>query len=294
MASAIIYQNIVDPCAHALSASETSREMWLKLVTKFHRKSEVLKGQVMDALHSLKLASRRDLPAHLDALTKLHSDALDAGARCPDEEYISIILASLPATEFSNAMIILSEKKFAHEVITHLRTHWDLVYKASVNANGVAQVLATHAGHGGGGGRGAGNCTNCHVRPHHHENCWARSSGKEGYGPAWYKAPAGLESRQPLINAANMVKANRSRGANPGHSTANNATFTAAAITQATAPAVPASAPTLCALTAAAAFPSTHVPPTTTTRVHPHPLHPRLWSLTRPLDSDISGQVLPF
>jgi hypothetical protein len=78
MASAIIYQNVVDPRVHALSASETSREMWLKLVTKFHHKSKVLKGQAMDVLQSLKLVSRRDLPALLDALTKLCSDALDA------------------------------------------------------------------------------------------------------------------------------------------------------------------------------------------------------------------------
>jgi hypothetical protein len=43
MTSAIIYHNVVDPRTHGLSASETSHEMWLKLVTKFHRKSEVLK-----------------------------------------------------------------------------------------------------------------------------------------------------------------------------------------------------------------------------------------------------------
>jgi hypothetical protein len=261
MASAIIYQNVVDPRAHALSASETSRKMWLKLVTKFHRKSEVLKGQAMDALRSLKLASGRDLPAHLDVLTKLRSDALDAGARCPDEEYISIILASLPAAEFSNAMIILGDKKFAHEIIAHLRAHWDLVYKASVTTSGVAQALATHAGNSVGGGRGVGNCSNCRVGPHHRDNCWARGGGKEGYGPAWYKAPAGLEPRQPLIDAANVVKANRARTANPGHSAAPNAAFTAAvaaaaaAIAQAAAPApAPAPAPTPFVPTAAAAF----------------------------------------
>jgi hypothetical protein len=162
-----------------------------------------LKGQAMDALRSLKLASGRDLPAHLDALTKLRSDALDVGARCQDEEYISILLASLPAAEFSNAMIILSEKKYAHEIIAHLRAHWDLVYKASVTASGVAQALAARAGNGG----GAGNCSNCHMGPHHHDNCWARGGGKEGYGPTWYKAPPGKEPRQVLVEATNTVKA---------------------------------------------------------------------------------------
>jgi hypothetical protein len=138
MASAIIYQNIVDPRAHGLSASETSREMWLKLTVKFVRKSEVLKGIAMDTLRSLKLASGRDLPAHLKALTKLRSDALDVGARCQDEEYIAIVLASLPIPEFSSALLVLGEKKFSHEVINYLRGHWDLVYKASVTATGVA------------------------------------------------------------------------------------------------------------------------------------------------------------
>jgi hypothetical protein len=237
MASAIIYQNVVDPRAHALSASETSRDMWLKLSTKFHRKSEVLKGQAMDALRSLKLASGCDLPAHLDALTKLCSDALDIGARCQDGEYISIILASLPAAELSNAMIILGEKKYAHEIIAHLRAHWDLVYKASVTASGVAQALAAHAGNGG----GAGNCS-CHVGPHHRDNCWARGGGKEGYGPGWYKAPPGKEPRQALVDAANTVKAARQRstnGGNNGHKDAIAAIAAAvtAAISQSTAPA---------------------------------------------------------
>jgi hypothetical protein len=201
----------------------------LKLVTKFHCKSEVLKGQAMDALRLLKLVSGHDLPAHLNVLTKLCSDTLDVGAHYPDEEYISIILASLPAAEFSNAMIILGDKKFTHEVIAHLRAHWDLVYKASVNVNGVAQALTTHTGNSSSGGCGARNCTNCRVGPHHRDNCWARGGGKEGYGPAWYKALAGLEPQQPLIDAANVVEENRSHATNPGHGTAPNAVFAAAA-----------------------------------------------------------------
>ncbi|KAJ7303771.1 hypothetical protein DFH08DRAFT_976798 [Mycena albidolilacea] len=243
MASAIIYQNVVDPRVHGLSA-------------------KVLKGIPMDTLCSLKLTSRCDLPAHLEALTKLRSDALDVGAHCQDEEYIAIVLASLPFPEFSSALLALYEKKFSHEVINYLCAHWDLVYKASVTATGIAQALAANAGNSG----GTGSCGNCHIGPHHWDNCWAHGSGKEEYATAWYKAPNGMEPCQVLIEAANIAMA----------AIAAAVAAATAAITQANTPALAPSTPT-----AAAAY------------VSPMPIYVCA-TYNDNKDSDIQGHVLPF
>src|ERR1700761_5503897 len=48
IASSIIYQNVVDPMAHGLVPTNSSREMYLKLYAKFHRTSEVSKRLAMD------------------------------------------------------------------------------------------------------------------------------------------------------------------------------------------------------------------------------------------------------
>jgi hypothetical protein len=210
IAAAIIYGNIVDPRAHGIEVNDTSRGMWVKLHAKFQRTSEVLKGQAMDTLRSIKLDNWADLPAHLDALTKARQDAVCVGAQCLDNEYISIILGSLPASEFSNAMLILGDKMFAIEVIAYLRSYWELVYKPKMNlgVNGVAQALAANAADAG-GNSGASACGNCHNGFHNRNKCWARGGGKEGYAPHWWKAPRGMEPRQAAINAVNIVKAAR-------------------------------------------------------------------------------------
>ncbi|KAJ6485498.1 hypothetical protein DFH09DRAFT_1339776 [Mycena vulgaris] len=75
-AGAIIYQNVVDPIAHGLVPTETSRQMWILLSAKFNRTSEVLKGLAVEKLRALKLANGRGLPAHLDALTKLRAEQI--------------------------------------------------------------------------------------------------------------------------------------------------------------------------------------------------------------------------
>ncbi|KAJ6577263.1 hypothetical protein B0H19DRAFT_1061923 [Mycena capillaripes] len=67
-AGALIYQNVKDPKAHSLSATDTAHEMWIALEAKFNCSSEVLKGLALERLRSAKLASGRNMPVHLDVL----------------------------------------------------------------------------------------------------------------------------------------------------------------------------------------------------------------------------------
>jgi hypothetical protein len=107
IAAAIIYQNIVDPQAHGLSATGTSREIWAALHAKFNCSSEVLKGAAKTKLMSVKLLKGVDLPTHLQTLTKLRDDANRIGCHIQDEEMISIILQSLPPREFGQSIMTL-------------------------------------------------------------------------------------------------------------------------------------------------------------------------------------------
>ncbi|KAK6981725.1 hypothetical protein R3P38DRAFT_2360664, partial [Favolaschia claudopus] len=95
VAGAIVFQNVVHPKAHGLSATSPSSKMWALLYAKFMRTSEALKGLAIDKLRSVKLTDTRYLPEHLDTLTTLRGEALSIGANCSDLEFMPIILASL-------------------------------------------------------------------------------------------------------------------------------------------------------------------------------------------------------
>ncbi|KAJ7019025.1 hypothetical protein C8F04DRAFT_1276781 [Mycena alexandri] len=62
--SSMIYQNVKDPKAHGLSASDGARAMWTTLHGKFNRTSDLLAGLAKDKLRAVKLHSGRDLPCH--------------------------------------------------------------------------------------------------------------------------------------------------------------------------------------------------------------------------------------
>ncbi|KAJ7605606.1 hypothetical protein DFH06DRAFT_1348576 [Mycena polygramma] len=54
LASAI-FQNTKDPKAHGISASDSARDMWIALHSKFNRSTEPLKNLAIDRLRNLKL-----------------------------------------------------------------------------------------------------------------------------------------------------------------------------------------------------------------------------------------------
>jgi hypothetical protein len=174
--SVLLYQNIKDPKAHGLNPADSARTMWAALHGKFNRTSETLVGHEMEKLRGLKLASGRDLPAHLEALTKQRSEVIRVGGHIPDNQMIPIILQSLPAKEFAASMISLQKLAHVHLVVAQLRQWWDIVWKAKVEAGGVVNALATNV-------YNAMHCTNCTMDGHTKERCFARGGGKEGQGP---------------------------------------------------------------------------------------------------------------
>jgi hypothetical protein len=229
--AALIYLNVKDPKAHGLSASDTPFDMWIALHSKFNRTSEVLKGQAMEKIRSVKLASGRDLPAHLDELTKLRAEVSRVGGHIRDVEMNSIILQSLPAIEFAPSMLSLQRFSITVELTSELRTYWEIVHKKDVDAattgGTVAHALANHVPASFHVKCSNGTCGGKHTI----EACWARGGGREGQAPPWWKAPAGMEPRQSFVEAHRAARAARA-----------SSRATAAAAT-APAPNTPASVP---------------------------------------------------
>ncbi|KAJ7708704.1 hypothetical protein B0H17DRAFT_1191208 [Mycena rosella] len=139
----IIYLDVKDPKAHSLSASNTPYEMWVALHVKFNCSSKVLKGQANKRFCCVKLASRRNMPAHLDELTKLCVKVQRVDGHIRDPEMNSIIVQSLPAVEFTLLMLSLQCFNVTFELVNDLMTFWELVYKKDVEAARIAMVC-TH------------------------------------------------------------------------------------------------------------------------------------------------------
>ncbi|KAF7333549.1 Retrotransposon Ty1-copia subclass [Mycena sanguinolenta] len=194
IAAAIIYQNVAQPAAHGIRASNTSREMWAALSLKFGRTSEALKAQAMDRLRAVKLKNGRDLPQHLDKLSTLRDEALRVGAKCDDPVMISVILGSLPNPEFTSSIFTLQKSRFAHEVTNELLSWWDIAYGADRDTEGQGTNALT-AGTDQNTSRKSKRCSNCRARFHTADECWARGGGHEGEAPDWWKPPHGKEPR---------------------------------------------------------------------------------------------------
>ncbi|KAJ6584732.1 hypothetical protein B0H19DRAFT_1249672 [Mycena capillaripes] len=199
---ATLFQSVKDPKAHGLSATDMAHQMWIVLNAKFNRSSEVLKGLAFERLRSAKLATGRDMPAHLDELARLHAEVSCVGGRITDPEMNSIIFQSLPAIEFAGSILNLQQFSIIFKLTNELRTYWDLVHKkeVEVTGNGVANALAMNIS-------GGLVCDNCAVHGHTKDACWARGGGREGQGRRWWRAPQGKEPRQSFVDAAKAARA---------------------------------------------------------------------------------------
>ncbi|KAF7372370.1 Retrotransposon Ty1-copia subclass [Mycena venus] len=210
IASAIIYQNILDPTAHGIN---------------FNCTFEVLKSNALEKLRAVKLANGWGLPAHLENLTKLHTDTNRIGCHVGDSDMVSIILQSLPPV-----------MTFVSDVTSNLLTYWGIVYKKEVEADiknsAVMNALTVSI-------LSRVTCNNCGIKGHTDLACWVIHGGKEGQAPKWWRAPKGKEPHQSFIDAARVARA------------AKVAKFTAATTTSTQHP-----APALLAANPTAAFTS--------------------------------------
>jgi hypothetical protein len=198
---AMVYQNVKDPKAHGLSPTDTSREMWVALVGKFNRSSEVLKGLAFTKLRALKCKEGRHIRAHLDQLAKLRSEVGRVGGSVKDTEMNSIILQSLPLAEFRGSILMLQNFKFTYELVNELLSYWEISYgdEADAAQGNVVNTLAATTN--------SIVCSNCAVNGHTKERCWALGGGQEGQARGRWVAPAGKEPRQQLVEAAKAARA---------------------------------------------------------------------------------------
>ncbi|KAJ7484309.1 hypothetical protein FB451DRAFT_1169381 [Mycena latifolia] len=127
VASATIYQNIMDPQAHGIKATITSFEMMTIQSSKFNHTSEVLKKLAMDKLNGQKLERRIDMSTHLETLTKLRTEANRMGATVTDVDMKTIILGSLPPLDFGPSLMAMQAMS-APDLQINLLSYHDVRY----------------------------------------------------------------------------------------------------------------------------------------------------------------------
>ena len=173
--------SVSESLALMLQKKSTAKELWDTLVTEMTKKPKMVVTSLQRQLRNIKCSEEDDLREHLDKAQDLYARLNEMGAMISEEEFMDIILASLPPSyeavmnalttslqecdrplEPDNIIRVLKAQYDKRKVVTH--THDEEVFMGSTKKKGPI-------------------CANCHKSGHTIENCWAKGGGKEGQGP---------------------------------------------------------------------------------------------------------------
>jgi hypothetical protein len=137
-------------------------------------------------LQDERCAEGGDVKTHLDKLQAIREDLIAMGADPGDENFVAIVLGSLPATfetylsALTGASALLGKKLDPDMVLQGIS---DEAERRKVRATGNGEKEAAFYGNGSKKPKKMMECYNCHKRGHMAKDCWAKGGGKEGQNP---------------------------------------------------------------------------------------------------------------
>ena len=179
--------SVSEPLALMLQKRSLAQEVWSALVSEMTKKPKMVVNSLQRQLRNIKCSEEDNLRLHLDRAQDLFVRLKEMGAKISDDEFMDIILASLPPTydAVMNALTTSLEEcgrtMDPHSLIrileaqykkrkTAIVTQEDQAFMGTSTSTDKKQLI----------------CTNCKKSGHIIENCWAKGGGKEGQAP-WQK-----------------------------------------------------------------------------------------------------------
>jgi hypothetical protein len=93
-----IAQSIPDSLFLKVKDEETAAKMWAKVRDEFEKKSRMMVVDLRRKMQEERCAEGQDVKEHLTKLQKYREDLTAMGARPSDEDFIAIIMGSLPVS----------------------------------------------------------------------------------------------------------------------------------------------------------------------------------------------------
>jgi hypothetical protein len=165
----------------------TAKGMWTKVKQEFEQRSQMLKVDLRRKLQEKKCAEGEDVKTHLDELQWLREDLIAIGADPGDENFVAIVMGSLPASldpylAALTATTSLLDKTLTPEVI--LRGIRDEAERRNLQkSSGKSKDNVAFTAREQKKDKKNIECYNCHKKGHMKSECWAKGGGQEGKGP---------------------------------------------------------------------------------------------------------------
>ncbi|KAK0431340.1 hypothetical protein EV421DRAFT_1853922 [Armillaria borealis] len=169
---AIIKQGIASVISDLLflkvKGEVTVKAMWEKVKSEYEKKSKMV-------------------TVDLTKLQSIHEDLIMMGADPSDDNFVAIVLGSLPASfetylsVLTGTLTLLGKALNPDMVLQGINNEAD---QQKVRSAGKGKKKATfYSGNSGKKSRKLVECYNCHWKGHMARDCWAKGGGKEGQGP---------------------------------------------------------------------------------------------------------------
>jgi hypothetical protein len=193
----LIILSTVSPRLCSQIRSKTAAEMWTLVKDDATTKGQIYKVGVRKRLTDMRCTEDGDIRGPLSAMTKLKDELSAMGINYKDEEYVPLLLGSMPA---SYHMLLSAITQSAAASSTQLKS--EVLVNVILEEAAHREAESKHAGsaetalHMSRGAKGKGKsskshllCDNCHKTGHTGPDCYAPGGGKEGQAP-WQKKKA--------------------------------------------------------------------------------------------------------
>ena len=193
-----IYSTIPDSILNRIKEKTTAKEVWMALCDLAEKRGKMVEIDVRRRIHDTRCIEGGDICAHLDSLLSLQNQLTGMGCALSDDDFVAIILSSLPKSYESVISVIItsaslsSQKLTPHGTLQHITQEYDrrsiqtrLEKKAPSDETALYSQGDSKKGKGKKGKKAnqsssGKKCNNCGLTNHIAADCFRPGGGKEG------------------------------------------------------------------------------------------------------------------
>jgi len=242
----LIYNTVDSASFLQIKGEKTAAALWTKLTSIHGNKGAQFEEYLLGKLQTAHYAENENMRTHLTTMNTLRERLSEIGSPISDVQFNAYIRTSLSlTTRYQPLLTTLSTT--AQQTKTALTSDdliWHLVeeantikLEANVNkahaalaaAHGKSNKESSESGKGkdkkGKGKKSGLKCTNCKLKGHTNDNCFAKGGGKEHEAPDWWKQKQEAKSKETKKETANTATSSSSKCENHAYVTVGPTDF---------------------------------------------------------------------
>ena len=243
----LIYNTVDNASFLQIKGERTAADLWKKLTSIHGNKGAQFEEYLLGKLQTARYAENEDMRTHLTTMNTLRERLSEIGSPISDVQFNAYIRTSLSlTTRYQPLLMTLSTTaRQTRSALTSDDLIWHLVEEAStikLEASVNKSHAALAAAHGkfnkgqsengkgkdkkGKGKKSGLKCSNCKLKGHTDDNCFAKGGGKEHEAPDWWKQKQEAKAKETKKSeSANNAAASSSKSENHAYITVGPTDF---------------------------------------------------------------------